>query len=76
MREQSVQRLYLSMNTKLLMEVINDKFALVYKRMYVDDESEVEDRDKADKDKEWDENEDDLEEYDENNFGREIKWHY
>ena len=71
-----MQRLYLSMNTKLLMEVINDKFALVYKRMYVDDESEVEDRDKADKDKEWDENEDDLEEYDENNFGREIKWHY
>ena len=51
MREQSVQRLYLSMNTKLLMEVINDKFALLYERMYVDDENEVDDRNKADKDK-------------------------
>ena len=76
MREQSVQRLYLSMNTKLLMEVINDKFAIIYERIYIDDENEAEDKAKADEDKEGDETGDDLEEYDENNFGKEIKWHY
>ena len=67
-----MQRLYLSMNTKLLMEVINDKFAIIYERIYIDDENEAEDRAKADEGKEGD----DLEEYDENNFGREIKWYY
>ena len=54
------------------MEVINDKFAIIYERIYIDDENEAEDRAKADEGKEGD----DLEEYDENNFGKEIKWHY
>ena len=54
------------------MEVINDKFAIIYERIYIDDENEAEDRAKADEDKDGD----DLEEYDENNFGKEIKWHY
>ena len=58
------------------MEVINDKFAIIYERIYIDDENEAEDKAKADEDKEGDETGDDLEEYDENNFGKEIKWHY
>lgn len=39
--DDSVQRLYLSRNTMRLMEVINNTFAIVYNRRYVDSKGEI-----------------------------------
>ena len=39
--QDSIQRLYLSRNTKKLMEVINNRFAIIYKRRNVDSSGEV-----------------------------------
>ena len=39
--EDAIQRLYLSRNTKRLMEVISNRFAIIYKRRNVDSSGEI-----------------------------------
>ena len=60
------------MNTRYLMEVINDKFGIVYRRTYSSkDGSQDRDKVKLEEDQSEEESADD----DESNFGKEIYWH-
>ena len=71
--DETVQRLYLSMNTKYMMEVISDKFAIVYRRQFIQEgDEDVAIADSESESEEGNENEDENEV--DSSFGGEIKW--